>query len=190
MNKWNTIRTLLVFSILLIGLAFVTINMSFAMPKEEIVKKWDIGYGDIVYKESEVTSMSINREQIDFTVLLSKEQGHYQFSLPIENRGDYDAVLKSIEKTDLGDYFFQLGDYKYAMSEFVDYQVTYAKNNELNNIKRDTEIKMGDTLLHHSINEMMVTITLKDEKKESIHTHYPNGLELQLSLRTNYQEKE
>ncbi len=190
MNKWNTIRTMLVISILLIGLAFVTINMSFAMPKENVLKKWDIGYGEVTYKYKDVTSISINREQIDFTVLFSKENPTYTFTFPVENKGDYDAYLESVQKTDLENHFLTIEENDYKWSEYVEYQVSYVKNNELNDIKRDEEVRRGDLLKNHSVNEIMVTVFIKEAKRENFFTQYPEGIEFSLSLRTNYQEKE
>ena len=104
MNDRKDVRIISTFifaSILLVAVAFLTINNSFAYSEVKKNIEWSVYYGGATDKGSAEGKVNVSVDNIDIKVRLDKFGENYSVMVDAINSGSYNAVLDKFNVTDL-----------------------------------------------------------------------------------------
>ena len=197
-NKEVRIITILFsLSLVLIASAFLTIKGTFAKVEVNDSLVWDVSYKDVQIGDNKDGKVNVGLNNIDFSTRLDKFGEKFEFITTIENKGNFDAVLGGVDKTDLSKIEVGISGKTgktYYISDYVSFDVKYYANTDKNNIKKNNKVKTGDKLYKRTSNKVIVTLKLKDKKvldndMIEVFNNYGSEFDLDLSINTVYLQK-
>jgi hypothetical protein len=143
------ISTFIFAAILLVAIAFLTINSSFAYSESNKNIEWSVYYGNAIDKGTGEGKFNVSINNIDLKVRLDKFGENYSVMVDAINSGSYNAVLDKFNTTDLSKILVGTSistGKSYYVSDYVELSVNYVSNNKKNNIVKDNSVKVGDLL--------------------------------------------
>lgn len=156
---------------LFLGVGYSTLNSTFGVEGSlaTTTNTWDIRFKNIDYSLDNVATASTvaitNNTSLSFDVTLSNPGDKYEFTFDIENEGNLDAMIKSVEMDDLTE----------TQKGYLTYSLTYSDG---------TEISEGDLL---KVSEIRNAHFLVEYKRLLDTDIYPeNDTVLNLGITINY----
>lgn len=158
-KKDHKLTILFAISCLLMTSAIMLISISFGAPKENTIKDWNI------YIEEVVTDLdyTYNNSLIEYKVELNKPGSTNEIKYTIHNKGEYDAILDEIIKTDLDKIEVgTINNHTYYLSDYIVTTIEYYLTNKTNNIKENDYLKSGDLLKKKTFNDIIIKLRYKN----------------------------
>ena len=191
------ISTFIFAAILLVAIAFLTINSSFAYSESNKNIEWSVYYGNAIDKGTGEGKFNVSINNIDLKVRLDKFGENYSVMVDAINSGSYNAVLDKFNTTDLSKILVgtSLSTGKsYYVSDYVELSINYVSNNKKNNIVKDNSVKVGDLLRYDTTNKISINVRLKDSKELNsdelnVLKTYGNVFNLDINISSLYQQK-
>lgn len=152
-----------------LGVGYSTLNSSFGMEGAltTTASTWNVHFDNIEYGQNNVIAnpVSIVDNTLSVAVTLTNPGDKYEFSFDIENEGSLDALIRTLEMTDLSD----------LQKKYVTYSLTYVNGDK---------IQEGDLLKGGETKKAYVLVEYKKLRYED---EYPeNDINLNLTMSINY----
>ena len=165
LKQTKAIGTLFAVASILLAVACFTITNTFAYPEcYDNRKSWNIILTDLkAYKlETDVYSTG---ENMTVNVTLTEPGDVLTVYGNIENNGDFNAYLSNINMTDLRN--FKVGTSEetgitYYLSDYVDTNIKYTRDNKSNLITEGYGLSVGDKLNKYTKNYIVLSIKYRD----------------------------
>lgn len=164
-KQTKAIGTLFAIASILLAVACFTITNTFAYPdRYDNKKSWNVALTDLkankldsdVYSKGE--SMTVNVTLTDPGDVLTVYGN-------IENNGDFNAYLNNISMTDLSNFKIGTSDetgITYYLSDYVDANIKYTRDNKTNLITEGYGLRVGDKLNRYTKNYIVLSVKYRD----------------------------
>lgn len=188
------ISHLFALSSVLLAVACLTITSSFAFPdKINALKEWNVYFNETV-EENGTGIVTVKDDRINMNVSLDQKNNIFSVTTDITNDGEFDAVLKSIDITDINNVIIEdssISSKIYYLSDFVDINIKYSSDNKFNNVFEGNDLKVGDSLNKNTKNRLLISVKLKDTNELTADQIKIIGqkISFSLSIGVNYFEK-
>lgn len=184
-------------AVILLSMAFISINSSFALSTSKDNTNFKIDMIDVKSAGIGLDNINVMGENITFNTDLSYSNPSNSINFNIVNSGNIDLKIKNIETLYYNDnLLFNYNDVDYYLSDFTKLTIDYDKTTKDNNVYESENLKNDDLLLKDTFNSVKVTICLKKNSELTEQTidalnHYLNehNINKSISLIINYQEK-
>ena len=177
--------------IIILSLAVLTMSFSFAFNNDKYYaalnvieedKAWDISFDsdNLLIEEGSVEGSDpiVSGSTVSFNLVLNDYNDYYEFSLPINNNGDYDATLDSIIISGLNDEQKESINYILSYTDNFDYTTIYSEINNTN---------INIPLYGKSTHKVSIRIEYKNLEDTDENEVKPESLSLSATL--NYKQK-
>lgn len=164
-KQTKAIGTLFAIASVLLAVACFTITNTFAYPdRYDNKKSWDITLTDLKANklDSEVYSKG---ESMTVNVTLTEPGDVLTVYGNIENNGDFNAYLNNISMTDLSNFKIGTSDetgITYYLSDYVDANIKYTRDNKTNLITEGYGLRVGDKLNKYTKNYIVLSVKYRD----------------------------
>ena len=152
-----------------IGFAFLSGTININGVANVYGNKWDVHFQNVQVSAGSVSSslpvIDENKTTVTCTVNLEEPGDFYEFTVEVANGGTFNAIIDSIDKTELDE----------ATAKYLNYVVTYEDGSE---IKKDDLLIIGNIKKYKIRVEFKKDITISDLER--------NDKELTLSFEVNY----
>ena len=127
MKKYNNRKRILFLLILGLGIgfAYLSTQLNINGATNVLGSKWSVYFDNIVVSEgsmeAELPTIDTNKTTVDFGVTLANPGDYYEFTVDAINDGTINAMIDSIEMTELNA----------DVSKYLDYKITYSNGEEI-----------------------------------------------------------
>lgn len=164
-KQTKAIGTLFAIASILLAVACFTITNTFAYPdRYDNKKSWGITLTDLKANklDSDVYSKG---ENMTVNVTLTDPGDILTVYGNVENNGDFDAYLNNISMTDLSNFKIGTSDetgITYYLSDYVDANIKYTRDNKTNLITEGYGLRVGDRLNKYTKNYIVFSVKYRD----------------------------